>query len=101
MFASKRGSYLSEDSSSRHRGSSLGKASDRDRLDTFGGPFIAFHAANSGNPMMCWIAASDSDTDVESVVREDPHRRTAVEMTVSRLVEVGPAGGVGNSIFND
>ena len=93
MFSLKRGSHLSDGSASMCRRSSLGKASDKDKLDALGDPFHAFHAVSSGNRMMCWAVVSDSATGMKSLVMDDPHRRTAEATAV--LSKSAPANWEG------
>jgi hypothetical protein len=66
----------------------VGKASGGDESDTLGSPFVVVHAVSLGSCMMCWTAASDKGTDMVSVVREEPYRRTAEERAESRSIRV-------------
>ena len=80
---------------------SFGKASDGDESDTLGGPFIVVHVVSPASCMMYWVAVSDSkDTDIDSVVREGPHRRAAEETVEFRSVRANTVS-IDKSTFKD
>lgn len=87
-MCSPRGGGRSGGASSHDSGvSGWGKASDRDKSDTLGGPFTACYVESLGSRMMYLSATLDNDTDTDGVVREGPHQMTVEETAGFRTVE--------------